>query len=42
MLSSAAYGLLFNTIGWRGLLLLGILPMLAAVFVRRYDQLVLY
>jgi MFS transporter, SHS family, lactate transporter len=36
VLSSAAYGLLFNTIGWRGLLLLGILPVLAAVFVRRY------
>jgi SHS family lactate transporter-like MFS transporter len=36
LLSSAAYGMLFNTIGWRGLLWLGILPVLAAAFVRRY------
>jgi MFS transporter, SHS family, lactate transporter len=36
LLSSAAYNLLFSTIGWRGLLWIGILPMLAAAFVRRY------
>ena len=36
LLSSAAYGMLFNTIGWRGLLWMGILPAFAAAFVRRY------
>ena len=36
LLSSAAYGLLFDHIGWRGLLLLGILPALAVVWVRKY------
>lgn len=34
LLSSAAYGMLFNTIGWRGLLWMGILPAFAAAFVR--------
>jgi SHS family lactate transporter-like MFS transporter len=33
-LSALAYGLLFNTIGWRGLLMLGILPALAVVYIR--------
>ena len=36
LLSSAAYGLLYSSIGWRGLLMLGILPALAVVWVRRY------
>src|SRR5579863_4582747 len=36
MLSSAAYGLLYAQIGWRGLLMLGILPALAVVWVRKY------
>jgi MFS transporter, SHS family, lactate transporter len=36
LLSSAAYGLLFNTIGWRGLLWMGILPAFAVLYVRRY------
>ncbi len=36
LLSSAAYGLLYNHIGWRGLLMLGILPALAVVWIRVY------
>ena len=36
LLSSAAYGLLFNAIGWRGLLWLGILPALVVVWIRYY------
>ena len=36
LLSSAAYGLLYNSIGWRGLLMLGILPALAVLWVRKY------
>ena len=36
LLSSAAYGLLYDSIGWRGLLWIGILPALAVVYVRRY------
>ena len=35
-LSSAAYGLLFEHIGWRGLLWIGILPALAVVWIRIY------
>ena len=35
-LSSAAYALLYDSIGWRGLLWLGILPALAVLYVRRY------
>jgi MFS transporter, SHS family, lactate transporter len=35
LLSSAAYGLLYDRIGWRGLLWLGILPALAVLYVRR-------
>jgi MFS transporter, SHS family, lactate transporter len=35
-LASLAYGLLFNAIGWRGLLWLGILPAILCVFVRYY------
>jgi SHS family lactate transporter-like MFS transporter len=34
--SSLAYGFLFDTIGWRGLLWLGILPALAIVYVRYF------
>lgn len=36
LLSSAAYGLLYNSIGWRGLLLLGVLPAFAVLWVRKY------
>jgi SHS family lactate transporter-like MFS transporter len=36
LLSSAAYGLLFDSIGWRGLLILGVLPALAVVWIRVY------
>jgi SHS family lactate transporter-like MFS transporter len=35
-LSSAAYGFLFDSIGWRGLLWIGILPALAVVWIRFY------
>jgi MFS transporter, SHS family, lactate transporter len=38
LLSSAAYGLLYNSIGWRGLLMLGVLPALAIVYVRKFVQ----
>jgi len=34
LLSSAAYGLLYNWIGWRGLLIIGVLPSLAIIYVR--------
>src|SRR5438874_12206307 len=34
LLSSAAYGLLYNSIGWRGLLILGVLPALLLVYIR--------
>jgi MFS transporter, SHS family, lactate transporter len=33
-LASLAYGLLFDVIGWRGLLWLGILPAISCVFIR--------
>jgi SHS family lactate transporter-like MFS transporter len=36
MLSSAAYGLLYTSIGWRGLLMLGVLPALLLVYIRMY------
>jgi SHS family lactate transporter-like MFS transporter len=35
-LASLAYGLLFDAIGWRGLLWLGILPAILCVFIRYY------
>ena len=35
-LAAAAYGLLFEHIGWRGLLWIGILPALAVVWIRFY------
>jgi len=34
VLSSAAYGLLYDSIGWRGLLALGVLPALLIVYIR--------
>src|SRR5580658_7752228 len=36
LLSSAAYGLLFDWIGWRGLLGIGVLPAFLIIYVRRY------
>jgi SHS family lactate transporter-like MFS transporter len=36
LLSSAAYGFLFSSIGWRGLLWLGIVPALTVVYVRYF------
>jgi MFS transporter, SHS family, lactate transporter len=36
LLSSAAYGLLYDSIGWRGLLMIGVLPALSIVYVRRF------
>jgi SHS family lactate transporter-like MFS transporter len=35
-LASLAYGLLFDAIGWRGLLWLGILPAILCVFIRYF------
>jgi MFS transporter, SHS family, lactate transporter len=35
-LSSAAYGLLYHAVGWRGLLWIGVLPALAVVYVRYF------
>ena len=36
LLSSAAYGLLYDVIGWRGLLMIGILPAFAVIWIRIY------
>ena len=36
LLSSAAYALLYDSIGWRGLLVIGVLPALVVVYIRRY------
>jgi SHS family lactate transporter-like MFS transporter len=36
LLSSLAYGALYDSIGWRGLLILGVLPALAVVWIRIY------
>ncbi len=36
LLSSAIYGLFYNTIGWRGMLWIGIVPALAVVYVRKF------
>ena len=38
LLSAAAYGLLYNSIGWRGLLWIGVLPALAILYVRKDRQ----
>ena len=35
-LSSLLYGLFFNAIGWRGLLMIGVLPALSVFYVRRF------
>src|SRR5215469_5213710 len=34
LLSSLVYGLAYNAIGWRGLLMIGVLPALSVVYVR--------
>jgi len=36
LLSSALYGLFYDSIGWRGLLWIGVLPALSIVFVRYF------
>jgi SHS family lactate transporter-like MFS transporter len=36
VLSSAAYGLLYDSIGWRGLLWMGILPAFLIIYVRKF------
>src|SRR5207237_9942172 len=36
LLSSALYGLFFDYIGWRGLLMIGILPALLVIWIRLY------
>src|SRR6202034_1471130 len=36
LLSSAAYALLYDSIGWRGLLLIGVLPAVLIVYIRKY------
>ena len=36
LLSSLAYALLYDAIGWRGLLIIGVLPALLVVYIRRY------
>jgi SHS family lactate transporter-like MFS transporter len=36
LLSAAAYGLLFDWIGWRGLLWIGVLPALSVFYVRKF------
>src|SRR5580698_5706693 len=36
LMSSAAYGLLYDSIGWRGLLWMGVLPALLIVYIRKY------
>jgi SHS family lactate transporter-like MFS transporter len=38
LLSSAAYGLLYTSIGWRGLLMIGVLPALWIVYIRKFVQ----
>jgi SHS family lactate transporter-like MFS transporter len=35
LLASVVYGLLFDTIGWRGMFAVGVLPALLVVFIRR-------
>jgi SHS family lactate transporter-like MFS transporter len=36
LLSSAIYGLFYNYIGWRGLLMIGILPAFLVIYIRMY------
>ncbi|HET9836095.1 MAG TPA: MFS transporter [Rhodanobacteraceae bacterium] len=35
LLCAIAYGLLFNTIGWRGMFVLGVVPALLVLYIRR-------
>ncbi|HEX3864031.1 MAG TPA: MFS transporter [Stellaceae bacterium] len=36
LLSSAVYGLLYDSIGWRGMLWIGILPALVVLYIRKF------
>jgi len=36
LLSSAVYGLFYNSIGWRGMLWIGILPALVVLYIRKF------
>jgi MFS transporter, SHS family, lactate transporter len=36
LLSSAVFGLLYNSIGWRGMLWIGIIPALVVLYVRKF------
>ena len=36
LLSAGAYGLFYDSIGWRGLLIMGVLPAFAIIYVRKY------
>src|SRR5262244_890210 len=36
LLSSAIYGLFYNYIGWRGLLMIGIAPALLLIYIRMF------
>jgi SHS family lactate transporter-like MFS transporter len=38
LLASVVYGLLFDRIGWRGMFMLGVLPALLVLFIRRNVQ----
>lgn len=38
LMSAAAYALLYDYIGWRGLLWMGVLPALAILYVRKYVE----
>src|SRR5271154_5464600 len=38
LLASLIYGLAFNAIGWRGLLMIGVLPALSVVYVRFFAK----
>jgi len=36
LLASVVYGLVYNTIGWRGMFMVGALPALLVLYIRRY------
>ncbi|HUC10875.1 MAG TPA: MFS transporter [Stellaceae bacterium] len=38
LLSSAAFAVLYSSIGWRGLLIIGVVPALLIVYVQRYVE----
>ena len=38
LLASVVYGLLFDTIGWRGMFAVGVLPALLVLFIRRHVE----